>query len=77
MGGLQRMIELLWMTEDELRERCYLLAEALVSSESCRIQLVNNMGKALAYGYNRGYTDAASQLKIEAACGDEKSPTVH
>ena len=71
------MIELLWMTEDELRARCYQLAEALVSSESCRIQLVNNMGKALAYGYNRGYTDAASQLKIETAYRNEESTTVH
>ena len=71
------MIELLWMTEDELRERCHLLVEALLISEHHRIELVNNMGKALAYGYNRGYTDAASQLKIEVACRDEKSPTVH
>ena len=71
------MIELLWMTEDELRERCHLLVEALLISEHHRIELVNNMGKALAYGYNRGYTDAASQLKIETAYRNEESTTVH
>jgi hypothetical protein len=59
------MIELLWMNEDELREHCHLLVEALLVSEHHRIELVNNMGKALAYGYNRGYADAAVQLKIE------------
>ena len=71
------MIELLWMTEDELREHCYLLVEALLVSEHHRVELVNNMGKALAYGYNRGYTDAASQLKIETAYRNEESTTVH
>jgi len=71
------MTELLWMTEDELRERCYMLVEALVSSENYRIELINNMGKVLAYGYNRGYTDATVQLKIETAGRNEEGYTVH
>ena len=71
------MTELLWMTEDELRERCYMLVEALVSSENYRIELINNMGKVLAYGYNRGYADASVQLKIETQEGDAKSFILH
>jgi hypothetical protein len=71
------MIELLWMTEDELREHCYKLTEALLCSEFHRLELINNMGKTLAYGYNRGYTDATVQLKIETQKRDEESYTVH
>ena len=71
------MIELLWMNEDELREHCHLLVEALLVSEHHRIELVNNMGKALAYGYNRGYADASVQLKIETEEGDAKSTLLH
>ena len=71
------MIELLWMNEDELREHCHLLVEALLVSEHHRIELVNNMGKALAYGYNRGYADASVQLKIETEERDAKSTLLH
>ena len=71
------MTELLWMTEDELRERCYMLVEALLTSESHRVELINNMGKVLAYGYNRGYTDASVQLKTETQAGDAKSVVLH
>jgi len=71
------MIELLWMNEDELREHCHLLVEALLVSEHHRIELVNNMGKALAYGYNRGYADAAVQLKIETQEGDATRTLLH
>ena len=38
------MIELLWMNEDELREHCHVLVEALLTSEHHRIELINNMG---------------------------------
>jgi len=71
------MIELLWMNEDELREHCHVLVEALLVSELHRVELVNNMGKALAYGYNRGYTDASVQLKTETQAGDAKSVVLH
>ena len=71
------MVELLWMNEDELREHCHLLVEALLKSEVHRIALINNMGKALAYGYNRGYTDASVQLKTETQEGDAKSFILH
>ena len=71
------MIELLWMNEDELREHCHALVEALLVSELHRVELVNNMGKALAYGYNRGYTDASVQLKTETQAGDAASVVLH
>lgn len=71
------MIELLWMNEDELREHCHALVEALLISEHHRIELVNNMGKALAYGYNRGYADASVQLKIETEKRDATSTLLH
>jgi len=71
------MVELLWMNEDELREHCHALVEALLVSELHRVELVNNMGKALAYGYNRGYTDASVQLKTETQAGDAKSVVLH
>jgi len=71
------MVELLWMNEDELREHCHLLVEALLSSEIHRVELINNMGKALAYGYNQGYAAAAVQLKIEAQEGNAESPLLH
>ena len=71
------MVELLWMNEDELRERCHMLVEALLESEHHRIALINNMGKALAYGYNRGYADASVQLKIEAQKGDAEGFILH
>jgi len=71
------VIELLWMNEDELREHCHELVEALLISELHRVELVNNMGKALAYGYNRGYADASVQLKIETEERDAKSTLLH
>ena len=71
------MVELLWMNEDELREHCHLLVEALLVSEIHRVKLVNNMGKALAYGYNRGYADASVQLKTETQKGNAKSFILH
>ena len=71
------MVELLWMNEDELREHCHLLVEALLVSEIHRVELVNNMGKALAYGYNRGYADASVQLKIETQEGNAESFILH
>jgi len=54
-----------------------LLVEALLVSEHHRVELVNNMGKALAYGYNRGYADASVQLKIETQEGNAKSTVLH
>ena len=71
------MVELLWMNEDELREHCHLLVEALLTSENHRIALINNMGKALAYGYNRGYADASVQLKTETQKGNAESFILH
>ena len=71
------MVELLWMNEDELREHCHLLVEALLVSEIHRVKLVNNMGKALAYGYNRGYADASVQLKTETQKGNAESFILH
>ena len=71
------MVELLWMNEDELRDHCHLLVEALLESEVHRVELINNMGKALAYGYNRGYTDASVQLKTETQKGNAESLILH
>ena len=71
------MVELLWMNEDELREHCHLLVEALLESEVHRVKLINNMGKALAYGYNRGYADASVQLKTETQKGNAESFILH
>ena len=71
------MVELLWMNEDELREHCHLLVEALLESEVHRVKLINNMGKALAYGYNRGYADASVQLKTETQKGNAESLILH
>ena len=71
------MVELLWMNEDELRDHCHLLVEALLESEVHSVELVNNMGKALAYGYNRGYADASVQLKTETQKGNAESLILH
>jgi hypothetical protein len=71
------LTELLWMNEDELREQCCLLVEALLESEIHRVQLINNMGQAVAHGYKRGYTEASVQLQIASQKRDAESHTVH
>jgi hypothetical protein len=71
------MADLLWMTEDELRHECVLLAQALLQSESYRGELLQQMKKALRDGYTRGYTDAVVQHTVASSYGDEKSVSVH
>jgi hypothetical protein len=71
------LTDLLWMNEDELREKCHQLVEALLHSEIHRVQLINNMGQALAHGYRTGYAAASVQLQIASEERDAKSYTVH
>lgn len=71
------LTELLWMTEDELRQQCHLLVEALLQSETHRVELINNMGQALAHGYKTGYTAASVQLQIASKERDAESYTLH
>ena len=75
------MKNLLWMTEDELREACWLLMACVVRSEEEKALLLNNMKEMVADGYRCGYADAfadrALQVPHEVKAGDAKSLGLH
>jgi hypothetical protein len=71
------MTEFLWMNEDELRQQCVLLVQALSQSEDCREYLARQVRKAIADGYTRGYTDAVVQNSAALANGNEASNSLH
>ena len=75
------MKNLLWMTEDELREACWLLMACVVRSEEQKKDLLARMGEAVADGYRCGYTDAladrALQIPYEVKEGDAEGIGLH
>ena len=75
------MKNLLWMTEDELREACWLLMACVVRSEEEKALLLNNMKEMVADGYRCGYADAfadrALQVPHEAQERDAASFGLH
>ena len=73
----EAMTEFLWMNEDELRQQCMLLVQALSQSEDCREDLARQVRKAIADGYTRGYTDAVVQHTVAFANGDAPSDSLH
>ena len=61
------MKNLLWMTEDELREACWLLMACVVRSEEEKALLLNNMKEMVADGYRCGYADAVADRALQVA----------
>ena len=74
-------MNLLWMTEDELREACWLLMACVVRSEEEKALLLDNMKRVMADGYRCGYADAfadrALQVPYEAEAGDAEGVGLH
>jgi len=54
------MSELLWMTEDELRDVCRILATRLCQTEGRMLMMAVEMEKAVAYGYRVGFEDGST-----------------
>ena len=51
------MSELLWLTEDELRDACRILANRLCQTEHRLLLMAVSIEKAVEYGYRVGYED--------------------
>ena len=71
------MSELLWMTEDELRHVCRILATRLCQTEGRMLMMAVEIEKAVAYGYRVGFEDAATGEPFALASRDEESLVLH
>ena len=60
-------MNLLWMTEDELREYCWLLMACLVRGEQEKAELIQGAREAIADGYRCGYADAVADRALQVA----------
>jgi len=69
--------ELLWLSEDELRQVCLDLEERLYQSEVEKLVLMSGIRQARDYGYRCGYVDRALQLPYAVEEGDAEGHTVH
>ena len=67
-------MNILWMSEDELREFCWLLMACVARAEELRSVCVN---EALQHGYREGYTDGALQLPSAVEAGDGAGLVLH
>ena len=59
------MTALLWMSEDELREMCWLLMASLARSQEQVQFLTDNVEGAVADGYRIGYADAVADGALQ------------
>ena len=71
------MSELLWMSEDELREACRLLANRLYQSEHRMLMMAMGIQEAVEYGYKVGYEDGITGQSYSATARDEASLVLH
>ena len=67
------MTELLWLTEDELRDVCRILATKLCMTESRMVMMAVEMEKAVAYGYRVGFEDGVTREPFALTGRDEES----
>jgi hypothetical protein len=72
-----KVTELLWMEEDELREVCRALMTRLCQTEVMVQVLAGQMNEAVAHGYEQGYTDGFIRFSYEAEAGNVKSLVLH
>ena len=61
------MSDILWMSEDELREACWVLMACLARSQEQMQCLVSNVEGAVADGYRIGYADAVADRALQVA----------
>jgi len=71
------MSELLWLTEEELRDVCRILATRLCQTESRMVMMAIEMEKAVAYGYRVGYEDGIAGESYSFSQGDMESLVLH
>ena len=71
------MTELLWLTEDELRDVCRILATRLCQTENRMVMMAVEMEKAVAYGYRVGFEDAIAGEPYSFSGGNEESLVLH
>jgi len=69
--------ELLWLTEDELRDVCRILATRLCQTEGRMLMMAIEMEKAVAYGYRVGFEDAVAGEPFALTARDEESLVLH
>jgi len=71
------MSELLWLTEDELRDVCRILATRLCQTENRMLMMAVEMEKAVAYGYRVGFEDATTGEPFALTSRDEEGLVLH
>ena len=71
------MSELLWMSEDELREVCRLLANRVYQTEQRMLMMAIGIEEAVEYGYKVGYEDGITGQSYSATARDEASLVLH
>ena len=70
------MTELLWLTEDELRDVCRILATRLCQTEGRMLMMAVEMEKAVAYGSRVGFEDAVAGEPFARTARDEEGLVV-
>jgi hypothetical protein len=69
--------ELLWMSEDELREVCRLLANRVYQTEQRMLMMAIGIEEAVEYGYKVGYEDGITGQSYSITARDEASLVLH
>ena len=70
-------LNMLWLTEDELRLLCNQLASAYLSEKAANVCLRAELFHAKVVGYRIGYSDAIAGKQIAYEVGDAKSLVMH
>ena len=71
------MSDLLWLTEDELRDACRILASRLCRTEYLMTVMAVQMEKAVEHGYRVGYQDGSTGEPSAFSTGDMESLVLH
>jgi hypothetical protein len=71
------MSELLWLTEDELREVCRTLVNRLCQTEGMMLMMAMEIERAVEHGYRVGYEDGSTGQSYSITARDEESLVLH
>jgi len=71
------MSELLWLTEEELRDVCRILATRLCQTEQRMLMMAIGIEEAVEHGYRVGYEDGITGQSCSITARDEASLVLH
>jgi hypothetical protein len=77
MVWIQRMNELFWMGEDELRQAYADLLTKLARTEQMMVMMAITIEKAVEYGYQAGYEDGITGESYSVSARASQSLVLH